>query len=145
MNKKETFEFMNKNPGFHLATVDKDVPRVRGMLLFRADENGIIFHTSAVKDVYKQISVNPNVELCFNDLQSGGQVRVSGKLETVDDTKLKDEIVTHPSRGFLQMVIKSMPSKEAFFESFKVFNLKCGKAVVWTMQTNMGPKEYINL
>ena len=145
MNKKEIFEFMNKNPGFHLATVDKDIPKVRGMLLFRADENGIIFHTSAVKDVYRQISVNPNVELCFNDLQGGEQVRVSGKLEELDDKALKDEIVVHPTRGFLQMVIKSMPSKEAFFESFKVFNLKGGKAQVWTMQTNMTPKEYINL
>jgi len=145
MNKKEIFELMSKNPGFHLATVDKGVPKVRGMFLFRADENGIIFHTSAVKDVYKQIAANPNVEICFNDTVKGVQVRVSGKLETIEDAALKDEIVSHPSRAFLKDVIKSMPSKEAFFASFKVFRLKGGKAVVWTFETNMAPKEYIIL
>lgn len=41
MNEKEMYALMNSNPAFHLATVEGDQPRVRGMLLFRADENGI--------------------------------------------------------------------------------------------------------
>ena len=43
MTKNEIFQLMNTNPVFHLATMDRDQPRVRGMLLFRADENGLSF------------------------------------------------------------------------------------------------------
>lgn len=55
MTENEMFKLMNENPVFHLATVDGDQPRVRGMLLFRADKNGIIFHTASTKDVFAQI------------------------------------------------------------------------------------------
>ena len=65
MVKEEIFKLMNENPVFHLATMDGDQPRVRGMLLFRADEEGIIFHTASTKDVFQQIMKNPKAELCF--------------------------------------------------------------------------------
>lgn len=35
------------------------------MFLYRADENGIIFHTASTKDVYAQIKRNPKAEMCF--------------------------------------------------------------------------------
>ena len=54
MNEKEMYELMNANLGFHLATVEGDQPRVRGMMLYRADENGIIFHTASTKDAQAQ-------------------------------------------------------------------------------------------
>ena len=40
-------------------------------------------------------------ELCFNDTQKGIQIRVTGVLEIVQDTALKDEICAYPSRQFL--------------------------------------------
>ena len=101
---------MGNNPGFHLATIDGDFPRVRGMFLFRADSNGIIFHTGAFKDLYSQVLACPNVELCFNEQNT--QVRVSGCLEIIDDNALKDEIVNHPSRAFLQGWRNSMAAEE---------------------------------
>lgn len=66
MNKEEILDFIKSNPACHLATVDGDQPRVRGMLMYRADENGILFHTGNFKDLYKNLQNNPNVELCFN-------------------------------------------------------------------------------
>jgi len=36
MNKREILEFINANPAFHLATVEGDQPRCRGM--FRAEK-----------------------------------------------------------------------------------------------------------
>jgi uncharacterized pyridoxamine 5'-phosphate oxidase family protein len=45
MNKQEMLELMRSNPAFYLATVDGDQPRVRGMLLYKADENGLVFHS----------------------------------------------------------------------------------------------------
>jgi pyridoxamine 5'-phosphate oxidase len=139
MTKSEIFTMLTANPAFHLATIEGDQPRCRGMFLFRADDNGIIFHTSALKPVHSQIVSNPKVELCFNDFKNGIQVRVSGALTIVDDTALKDEICAHPSRAFLKPWRESGKLKD-FYKNFKVYCLKGGKAVTWTMQTNFAPK-----
>lgn len=142
MNKKEIFKLIEKNTAFYLGTVDGNQPRVRGMLLYKADESGIVFHTAAMKDVYSQIVKNPKVELCFNE--NGTQVRVSGELEIVDDNKLKDEILNHPTRKFLEPWKESM-SLEDFYKSFVVFRLKGGLATIWTMDKNFEPKEVVKL
>jgi pyridoxamine 5'-phosphate oxidase len=139
MQKTEILEIINQNPAFHLATIDGNIPRVRGMLLYCADENGIIFHSAAFKDVYKQISANPNVELCFNDFKKNIQIRITGVLEIINDRKLKREISEHPSRVFLKDWI-SQGSMEDFYSNFIVFRLNKGKAVIWTMATNFDPK-----
>jgi len=45
MNKTQILEFTNTNPVCRLATVEGDQPRVRGMMMYKADDEGIIFHT----------------------------------------------------------------------------------------------------
>lgn len=144
MTGQEIIDLINKNPVIHLATVEGDQPRVRGMLLYKADESGIVFHSGTMKDVYRQVVNNPKVELCFNDFNNGVQVRISGKLEIVEDNNLKDEIAEHPSRGFLKGWLASI-SRQEFYESFVVFRLKNGTATTWTMETNFAPKEYVQL
>lgn len=144
MTKKEVLDLINKNPVFHLATVEDNQPRVRGMLLYQADESGIVFHSGTMKDVYKQIAVNPKVELCFNDFKGGIQVRVSGELEIVEDNNLKDEISEHPSRVFLKPW-KESGELQDFYKTFAVFRLKNGIATYWTMEKNFAPKEQIIL
>jgi len=144
MKKEEIIELINANPAFHLATVEGDQPRCRGMFLFRADDKGIIFHSGAMKPVHHQIMENPKVELCFNDFTKRIQVRVAGKLEIVGDNTLKDEICAHPSREFLKPWRKSGALSD-FYNTFKVYRLKGGKAVCWTMETNFAPKEEILL
>ena len=57
------------------------------------DDNGIIIWTSKRKDVHKQLSNNPEVEICFCDLKNVTSVRVSGRVEQVEDLALKKEIV----------------------------------------------------
>jgi pyridoxamine 5'-phosphate oxidase len=144
MTKQEMFELMRANPGFHLATVEGDQPRCRGMFLYRADENGVIFHTGSMKDVYRQLTANPKAELCFNDFKNGVQVRVSGRLELVDDNALKDEISAHPTREFIRQW-RSKGLFKDFYNEFKVYRLKGGQAVSWTMLTNFAPKEAVTL
>lgn len=144
MTKEQIFELMSKNPAFHLATIDGGIPRVRGMLLYRADENGIVFHTGTFKDLYRQVLACPNAELCFNDYAQNVQIRVSGSLEIVDDNALKNEIADHPTRAFLQGWRNSVKLEE-FYQSFIVFRMKGGKAVIWTMETNLAPKKEIDL
>lgn len=145
MNKEEIYQFITNNPVFFLATIENDKPRCRGMLLYKADEqNGIVFHTGANKDLFKQISKNSNVEMCFNDFKSGKQIRVFGKLEEITDNKYKEEICSHPTRAFLKPWKESVPV-EIFYSNLKVFSLKNGKAVIWTMATNFAPKQEISL
>ncbi|MFZ5987210.1 MAG: pyridoxamine 5'-phosphate oxidase family protein [Bacillota bacterium] len=144
MTKQEIFNLMNSNPAFFLATVDGDQPRTRGMLLYKADESGIVFHTGTFKDLYKQIMKNPKVELCFNDFRQNIQVRVSGELELVDDNNLKDEISEHPSREFLKPWRQSGALAD-FYKTFAVFRLRNGIATTWTIERNFEPKEEIKL
>ncbi len=138
MTSQEIFELISKQPMFHLATMDGDQPRVRGMMLFRADERGIVFHTASTKDVYRQINANPKAEMCFSCGEV--QVRVTGVLEQNDDPALREEIFAHPSRKFLHAW------KEKGIDGLlQVFVMKDCTAVTWTMATNFDPKEPVKL
>jgi uncharacterized pyridoxamine 5'-phosphate oxidase family protein len=55
MNKSEILGFLNANPVFHLATVEGNKPHARGMLMYRADENGILFHTGKTSEASPDI------------------------------------------------------------------------------------------
>jgi uncharacterized pyridoxamine 5'-phosphate oxidase family protein len=145
MQKEQVFEIINKIPVFFLATIEDTEPRVRGIALYKADESGIVFHTGPQKDVFHQIQKNPNVQMCFYDAAQNIQVRIRGKLEKIDDNGLKEEISNHPSRAFMKGWKAKCATVEDFYNMFSVFRLKNGKANVWTFETNMAPKEDINL
>ena len=145
MQKEEIFQVLNSNLSFFLATVEENEARVRAMMLYKADNSGIVFHTSPAKDVYKQIVGNPNVQMCFYDQTKNIQIRVRGKLELVDDDNFKAEISSHPSRAFMQNWKANCATEQEFFNMFSIFRLKNGKANVWTFETNNAPKEDIAL
>ena len=65
MELDEYIKFANDNPTSYFATVESDQPRVRGLLLWFADKSGLYYSISGMKDVYKQLKVNPKVEVCF--------------------------------------------------------------------------------
>ena len=138
MDKSEILAFLNTNHDCHLATVEGNKPHVRAIGIYRADEDGIIIQTSKVKDLYKQLSANPDVELCFNDSKGSLQVRVSGTVELDEDIELKREILA--KRHFL----KPLVDKEGY-EVLAIYRLKKGLATVWTFPTNFAPKTYIQL
>ncbi len=144
MNREEIFALMNRNPAFALATSENNIPKVRYVLMFRADEDGILFHTSPIKALYGQLESNPNAELCFYDPETNTQVRVSGTFEQVDDLALKEEIVNHPTRAFLRE-FRDSGALPDFYNNLKVFRLKNGQAVAWTMETNFAPKTIVEL
>lgn len=138
MDKKEIFKFLNSNQVFYLATAEEDTPHVRAMMLYHADENGIIFHTGKTKDVHRQLQANPKVELCFNNFEVNAQVRIAGKVELVDDINLKKEIAQQ--RPFLKAWIL-----DNGYDMLSVYRLKSAVATVWTMEDNLTPKTYITL
>jgi pyridoxamine 5'-phosphate oxidase len=138
MTKEEVLEFINKNPLFSLATIEGNLPRVRIMMLYRADENDIIFITTILKAVYKQLQANPAIEMCFYNQKEFRQVRIEGSAEILDDLELKKEVVEKLS--FLKPLIESKG-----YEVLICYKVKNAKAVPWTMETNFEPKQYIEL
>lgn len=138
MNKNEIFKFLNDNPTFHLATAEDNKPHVRAMLLYSADENGIVFTTGKTKDLNKQLSANPQAELCFNNYQDSVQIRISGSVELAEDLEFKKEVVA--KREFLKPWIEQMG-----YEALSVYRLKNGLTTIWTFKANFEPKSYIKL
>ncbi|MBP7829346.1 MAG: pyridoxamine 5'-phosphate oxidase family protein [Kiritimatiellae bacterium] len=138
MNRQQILEFLNKTQTCHLATVEDGEPRVRGMMMYRADESGILFHTGTGKDLYRQIQAQPAVELCFNDLAAGIQVRVRGRARVVGDRALKEEIVA--ARDFMKPWIEKYG-----YDLLGVFRVTECRATVWTFATNFVPKEFVAL
>ena len=137
MNKAEIIEFMNATHACYFSTVEGNKPHVRAIGIVKADEDGIIIQTGTYKDIYKQLSANHNVELCFHNAKDGIQVRVSGAVEPLDDLELKKEIVEE--RKFLKPIVE----KEGY-EAIVVYRLK-GMATVWSFKTNLDPKTYVQL
>jgi pyridoxamine 5'-phosphate oxidase len=138
MDRAEIFAFLNANHDCHLATVEGNKPHVRAIGIYRADEDGIIIQTTKVKDLYKQLSANPDVELCFNDAKGSLQIRVSGTLELDEDIELKKKILA--KRHFLKPIVDKKG-----YEVLAIYRLKKGLAAVWTFRTNFEPKTYIRL
>jgi pyridoxamine 5'-phosphate oxidase len=136
MTQQEILDFINKNQACTLATCEGNKPHVRGVLTYRADNNGILFHTGVTKDVFKQLQNNPKVELCF--INDNIQIRISGTAVLENDLKLKQEIVA--KRPFLKPMVD-----QNGYESLAVFRVQKLVATVWTMATNLAPKQYIKL
>ncbi len=79
MNSQDVIDFINGHQACTLATIDNGKPRLRGMLMYRADEQGILFHTGTFKALYAQLVKCADVELCFNDFEKGVQLRCERK------------------------------------------------------------------
>jgi uncharacterized pyridoxamine 5'-phosphate oxidase family protein len=138
MTKEEIFEFVTKSPVFALATSEENRPHVRYMMLYRADENGIIFSTGYEKDVHKQLGQNPQAELCFLNQETNVQVRIEGSVEVLEDLELKKQIVA--DFPFLKEWIDSEG-----YDVLITYAMKDAKATIWTMESNFQPKQYIQL
>ncbi|UCD09962.1 MAG: pyridoxamine 5'-phosphate oxidase family protein [Dehalococcoidales bacterium] len=137
MTKEEIFEIIKANPIAWMATVEGNQPRVRAMGIPKADENGIIIQTWTIKDIHQQVVDNPKMELCFNDLKGGIQVRVSGAAEIINDVDAKEKMVE--DRPFMKPTVE-----EHGIDVVALYRLK-GRATVWTRDKNFDPKEYIDL
>jgi pyridoxamine 5'-phosphate oxidase len=134
MSYQEALSFIKENPACFIATTDGDQPRVRGFLAILFDDNCIYFTTGTMKSVYDQLAKNPKVELCFFTPDFRKTLRVSGKIEIVDDLAKKQQLANE--RDYLKPF-----RNKADDPSFILLRLSHGKAFFWTMQQNMHEKE----
>ncbi len=138
MDKNEIFKFMRENPAMALATAEEDRPYVRIIMLYKADEGGIVFCTGENKDLNQQLRKNPMVEICFVDAKKEKQLRVSGTVEEIEDVELKRQVVRD------WPFLKEWVDREGI-DVLVLYRLVGGRAIVWTMETNFAPKQFINL
>lgn len=137
MTRNEILAFLNDHRDFAIATLDDGKPRVRTLWLHKADETGIYFMAGKLKDVYRQLSVNPQAELCFHSEKM--QIRIQGIVENLDkDIELKQEILA--ARAFLHEWIEQKGLK--YMAVFRIVN---GTAIIWRQETEMEPSEVITL
>ncbi len=84
---KEVQEFLKECGVYYLATVDGSKPKVRPFGTAEIFEDKLYIQTGKNKNVFKQITVNPNVELsCFKD---GKWLRIAGNLVLDDRVEAK--------------------------------------------------------
>ena len=97
MNEATKTELNDPN-ALALATVSKEmVPSVRIVLLKDFNEEGFVFYTNLDSQKSNEIKNNFNVAMCFHWKSLLRQVRISGKVNQVDD-KIADKY--YDSRGY---------------------------------------------
>jgi len=135
---KDVIEFANENPVCFLATDEKGQPRVRALGFWFADETGFYFQTIRIKDLYKQIALNPKVEVCFYKPgpMAGKMLRIAGEIEILKDLGYKEKVLA--DRPFLKDMGVTSGSK-----ILVLFRVAHGTAHFWTMENNLKPKEIV--
>lgn len=136
MNLEDYIKFANDNQVCSIATIEEDKPRVRGFLMWFADETGFYFHTGATKNVSKQLKKNPNIEMCtiYQNPQGGKMMRVSGKVKFLNDISLRTRLLEE--RPFLKGLCSE--SEDQLLEIFQIYT---GEAHFWTMENNLKESE----
>jgi uncharacterized pyridoxamine 5'-phosphate oxidase family protein len=61
---ENVYEFLKACGSFYLATMDGDQPRVRPFGALDVFENKIYIQTGKEKNVFKQMKINPKIEIC---------------------------------------------------------------------------------
>lgn len=133
MNRVEIVEFINNNPICFLSTVEENQPRVRGIRIIEANEKGILFSTGKNKDLYKQISRNSSVELCFFNQKEFKQLRLTGIVEQSHDLSLKKYIVE--KAPFLKVLVE-----KGGYDVVVPYYLRTAGATIWSMEKSFEPK-----
>lgn len=135
MNFNDCVGYAKQAVGCTLATTDGDQPRVRAMVPLWFREDGIYFTTGASKDLFKQMSENPKVELCFFTMEPLKHLRVTGQVEIITDPEVKAKALEE--RPWLKSLGTSGPEHP----SFVLFRVIDCEAHFWTWENNLKEKE----
>lgn len=87
MNKVD--DYLTAVKTFYLATTEGNQPKCRPLGFHMLKDGVIYFGIGNFKDVYKQIEVNPNVEICASD--NKGFLRLYGEVVFETDYTIAEE------------------------------------------------------
>lgn len=132
MDFKDCIQFITESQATcTLCTIDGDQPRGRGMVPLWVKDDGIYFTTAASKNLYAQLRANAKVELCFVILQPIKHLRITGRVEFINDPVLKSKALEE--RPFL----KALGFETADDPNFILFRVGNGEAHFWTWEDNL--------
>ncbi len=90
---KRVYEFLKTAETYYLATVEGDQPRVRPFGTVNIFENKLYIQTGKSKNVAKQISSNPKVEICA--MKGDEWIRVTGTLVLDERTEAQESMLNN--------------------------------------------------
>ena len=95
---KKIVEFLQANPVQYLATVGRDGKAKCRPFMFCLEKNGKLwFCTNNTKEVYKDMQVNPEIEVSVSDA-SYAWIRLHGKAVFEDNMDVKEACMENPHR-----------------------------------------------
>lgn len=131
---KEVINFLNENPVQFLATVGRDgKAKCRPFMFCFEQKEKLWFCTNNTKDVYKDMEVNPDIEISVSS-PTYAWIRLSGRVIFENNMTIKEECMNNP-------IVKGQ-YQSADNPIFEVFYLENAKAVIADFSGNP-PKEYI--
>jgi len=108
------FDYLKANPVFHIATVDGNKARVRPFGFVMKRNGKLYFCTNKTKDVYKQLSQNPDIEI--SDMGNDSTwLRIRGRIAFDDTRDAKVQAFKESDR------LRQIYPKEADDETFVTF------------------------
>ena len=120
MNK--TVDYLNECETFFLATIDGNQPKVRPFGATMEIEGRVYFCTGKTKDVYKQLILNPRVEISGISPKRGW-IRITARIAVDDREKTK------------KTMLDTIPSLKSIYATklneFALFYLKEYESVVY--------------
>jgi len=89
---KEVVSFLNKSGVQYIATIGLDgKPKVRPFQFMFEEDEKLWFCTSNRKEIYKELQINPFVELCASG-EKMSWLRLSGKVVFSDSLAMKERV-----------------------------------------------------
>lgn len=115
-------EFLQVNPVQYLATVGRDnKAKVRPFMFLFEQDGKLWFCTNNTKDVYKDMQVNPEIEVCVSD-PSYAWIRIHGTAVFENNMSVKEGAMNNP-------IVKSQ-YETADNPIFEVFYIKDAHGVI---------------
>ncbi len=128
---EDYIRFANNHKLCYVATVEGNKPHVRIHAMWFADKDGFYFSTLKTKEVYRELTENPRIEVCFyappehpygqdGSKDMGVMMRASGRITFLDDEHLKERLLND------RPVLRPNAEKQA------IFRLEDGEVWFWT-------------
>lgn len=89
---KELCRFIRECGYFFLATANDNEPHLRPMGMIYADDEALYIATDKRKNVYRELTGNPMVELASYSLSSRKWARIHGKMTVESNPRIKEEM-----------------------------------------------------
>ena len=120
---------VNDPTALSLATSSSDgIPSVRMVLLKGLSDSGFIFYTNFDSKKGNDLKNNPNASMCFHWKSIRRQIRVSGKVSSVDKKEADEYFVSRDYgskiSAWASSQSKVMKNRNEFLDKIKVFEKK---------------------